>query len=121
MLAICLCAVFSVTAYARYIYSINAYNSLDINGSTATIYSEMSCDDGITRVDVTHVLQKKSGSSYSTVPGTSRSKTYYSGMVEFESNVACSEPGTYRVKTTYKITGPQGPETHTRTSQAVTH
>lgn len=120
MLAVCLCAVLSVTAYARYIYDIHAYNSLDINGDVATMYSEMDCDDEITQVSVTQVLQKKSGSSYSTVPGTSRSKTFYSSMFSFESDVACASAGTYRVKTTYKVTGPQGTETHTKTSAAVT-
>lgn len=120
MLAVCLCVMFSVTAYARYIYSINAYNSLDINGDVATMYSDFDCSDSITQVSVTQVLQKKSGSSYSTVPGTSRSKTFYSSMFSFESNVACTSAGTYRVKTTYKVTGPQGTETHTKTSAAVT-
>lgn len=122
MLAVCLCVALSVTAYAnaRYIYNISTYNSLDINGDVATMYSDFDCSGTVTQVSVTHVLQKKSGSSYSTVPGTSRSKTFYSSVSSFESDVACASPGTYRVKTTYKVTGPQGTETHTKTSASVT-
>lgn len=123
MLAISLCVMLSVTAFAvqaRYIYDINADNGLDITGSMAVMYSDMSGDSDITKVVITHTLQKKSGSSYSNVSGTSRSKTFYNeSMVSFESVVSCTGSGTYRVKTVYSVTGPEGTESHTIYSNSV--
>ena len=56
MLAISLFVIFSVTAFAvqaRYIYDINASNSLSISGGKATMYSDMDGDSSITKVVIT--------------------------------------------------------------------
>ena len=122
MLAISLFVIFSVTAFAvqaRYIYDINASNSLSISGGKATMYSDMDGDSSITKVVITHVLQKKSGSSFTNVAGTSKSQTFYKSSPFKEDTVSCTGSGTYRVKTVYSVTGPEGTESHTIYSNSV--
>lgn len=119
-----LCVCMTVTAYAtcaRYINEISARCDLDISGGEATLYSEMSGDAAITKVVMTHTLQKKSGSSYSNVSGASKTRTFYNDNIPYMSDTFSVTSGTYRVKTTYKVTSPNGTDTHTAYSSAVTY
>lgn len=119
-----LCVCMTVVAYAacaRYINEIETRCVLDISGGTATLYSEMGGDTDITKVVMTHTLQKKSGSSYSDVSGKSKSRTFYNNNTPTMTDTFSVTSGTYRVKTTYKVTSPNGTDTHTAYSTAVTY
>ena len=81
------------------------------------MYSDMAGSSDITKVVITHVLQKKSGSSYKDVAGTSCVGVFYDdSMPSMEDVVDCPGSGTYRVKTTYKVTSPRGTDNHTQYS-----
>lgn len=124
VLVVMLCICMTVTAYAvnaRYINEIDTKCVLDISGGTATLYSEMGGDADITKVVMTHTLQKKSGSSYSNVSGASKTRTFYNDSAPTMTDTFSVTSGTYRVKTTYKVTSPNGTDTHTAYSSAVTY
>ena len=122
VLATALCVCLSVTAYARYINEITARCVLDISGGTATLYSEMVGDTDVTTVVMTHSLQKKSGSSYSDVPGLKKTRTFYNDNAPTMTDTfTVSDSGTYRVKTTYKVTSKKGTDNHTAYSKAVVY
>lgn len=124
VLVVMLCICMTVTAYAvnaRYINEIDTKCILDISGGTATLYSEMGGDAAITKVVMTHTLQKKSGSSYSNVSGASKTRTFYNDSAPTMTDTFSVTSGTYRVKTTYKVTSPNGTDTHTAYSSAVTY
>lgn len=121
IMAMVLCVCFSVTAYARYVNDIDTYSSLSISGGKATLYSEMSGDSNITTVVMTHVLQKKSGSSYTDVSGTTKTRTFSNNnMPTMTDTVTVTDSGTYRIKATYKVTSKNGTDTHTAYSNVVT-
>lgn len=122
VLVVALCVCLSVTAYARYINEIEARCVLDISGGQATLYSEMGGDANITKVVMTHTLQKKSGSSYNNVPGAAKTRTFHNDSAPTMTDTfSVTSSGTYRVKTTYTVTSPNGTDTHTAYSRAVTY
>lgn len=122
--AISICAVFATSAYAvqpRYINDITGSNELTISNGKATMYSEVAGSSDITKVVITHVLQKKNGSSYTDVPNTKATATFYNNSApDMETVVTCKESGTYRVKTNYVVTSPRGTDDHTQYSNTVT-
>lgn len=115
VLAITLCLAFSVTAFARYINDPEFDNILSISGTQATMYSSVTADSSVTKIVITHVLQKDGKD----VAGTSKSQTFYNRSASRQDTVTCSGSGTFRVKTTYKITSPDGTDTHTKYSNTV--
>ncbi len=121
VLAISFCMMFSVNTYAiqlRYINELVAINELVISDGTATIYSEVMCSTDVTKVVMTHVLQKKSGSSYSNVRNTTFTRTFLNNHApDMEDTVSCTGPGTYRLKTTYLVVSPRGSDSHTQYSK----
>lgn len=114
VLAISICFVFSVTAFAQFFYindpEFDSY--LSISNGKATMLSEVTADPSVTKIVITHVLQKDGKD----VPGTSRSQTFYKYYASKQDTVSCSGSGSYQIKTTYKITSPSGTDTHTKYS-----
>lgn len=108
------------TVSPRYATTNTVSGILSISGSTATLKSTVNGKSGTTKITVTHVLQKKSGSRYSDVPGTSVTDTDSGDMMILKSTSSVSKGQTYRVKTTAKITGSGGTDTVTKYSAAVT-
>ena len=115
VLAVTLCLAFSVTAIARYINDPEFDNILSISGTQATMYSSVTADSSVTKIVITHVLQKDGKD----VSGTSKSQTFNKNSASKQDTVTCSGSGTFRVKTTYKITSPDGTDTHTKYSNTV--
>lgn len=115
VLAVTLCLAFSVTAFARYVAEPTLSNYLSISGSQATMYSSVEADPSVTKIVITQVLQKDGKD----VAGTSKSQTFYKSSASKQDTVTCSGSGTFRVKTTYKITSPEGTDTHTKYSNTV--
>lgn len=79
VLAVSFCVVFSANAYAiqlRYINELVAMNEVGISGGKATMYSDVVCSSDVTKVVMTHVLQKKSGSTFSNVRNTTFTRTF---------------------------------------------
>ena len=79
-LAVSLCMAFTINAFAvqpRYINELLTSNELTIKDGKATMYSDLICSSDVTRVVMTHVLQKKNGSSYSDVPYSTFTETFY--------------------------------------------
>lgn len=122
VLVVALCTCLSVTAYARYINEIETRCDLDISGGKATLYSEMVGDASITKVVMTHTLQKKNGSSYTNVPNTTVTRTFHGDSAPYMTDTFdVTSSGTYRVKTTYKVTSPKGTDNHTAYSSVVNY
>lgn len=124
VLAISLVAMLSVTAFAiesRYIGAPDAYSYLSISGEKATMYSEMTGNSQITKIVMTQVLQKDTGSGFKNVSGTTKTKTFYGNSGTMQNTVSCNGSGSYRVKTTYKISTATETETHTGYSNEVDH
>lgn len=123
-LIISICAAFATTAYAvqpRYINDLVISNELTISNGKATMYSDVAGSSDITKVVITHVLQKKNGSSYTDISNTKATATFYNNSApDMETVVTCKESGTYRVKTTYVVTSPRGTDNHTQYSNTVT-
>ena len=115
VLAVTLCLAFSVTAFARYVAEPTLSNYLSISGSQATMYSSVEADPSVTKIVITQVLQKDGKD----VSGTSKSQTFNKNSASKQDTVTCSGSGTFRVKTTYKITSPDGTDTHTEYSNTV--
>ena len=115
VLAVTLCLAFSLTAFARYVAEPTLSNYLSISGSQATMYSSVEADPSVTKIVITQVLQKDGKD----VAGTSKSQTFYKSSASKQDTVTCSGSGTFRVKTTYKITSPEGTDTHTKYSNTV--
>lgn len=115
-LAISICFLFSVTAFAQllYINEPEMNNYLSISGEKATMYSSVTADSSVTKIVITHVLQKDGKD----VPGTSSTQTFYKSNASKQNTVNCTGSGSYQIKTTYKITSPNGTDTHTKYSNA---
>lgn len=124
VLAVSLCMALSINAYAnqfRYINDLSGSNELTITSGKATMYSELFCSSDVTKVVMTHVLQKKSGSSYNDVPYSTFTKTFYNNHAPYmEDTATCTGYGTYRIKTTYVVTSPRGTDRHTHYSATET-
>ena len=114
VLAISICFAYSVTAFAQlfYINDPECYNYLSISGGKATMYSSVTADSSVTKIVITHVLQKDGKD----VPGTTNSQTFYRNYASKQDTVNCTGSGAYQIKTTYKITSPDGTDTHTKYS-----
>lgn len=98
----------------------SVYSTLSISGQSATLLSSADGKNGTTKIVVTQVLQKKSGSRYSDVSGKSWTKTESRKSLRFSNSCTVDKGVTYRVKTTAKITGSKGTDTVTKYSTAVT-
>ncbi|MCI9509503.1 MAG: hypothetical protein HFF10_07155 [Angelakisella sp.] len=124
VLSIALCMTFSVNAYAvqaRFYNDLTGSNELIITNGKATMYSELICAPDVTKIVMTHVLQKQSGTKYNDVPYASFTKTFYNEyIVDMEDIATCTGYGTYRVKTTYVVTSARGTDRHTHYSATET-
>jgi len=123
VLVISIVMALSVTAYAaspRYINKPVMGNSLSISGNTAYMFSEVSANSDVTKIVITHVLQKKVGNGFEDIPSTQKSETFYDYLADKEDSVYCNEAGTYRVKTIFSVTGPKGTDNHTQYSKEKT-
>lgn len=120
LLAISLCLAFSVTAYARYINEIIATSQLTTSNGKAVMYTGLDAAANVTKIEMTQVLQKKNGSSYTNVSGTTVTETFSDCSASMENTVSYAGSGTYRVKTTCKVTSPKGTDNHTEYSNTVT-
>lgn len=95
-------------------------SELTISGQSASLASTVYGKTGTTKIVVTQVLQKKSGSRYSDVSGKSWTKTDSKKSLRVSNSCTVDKGVTYRVKTTAKITGSNGTDTVTKYSTAVT-
>lgn len=82
----------------------------------STVYAT----SNVTKIEMTQVLQKKSGSTYTDVPNTTYKKTVEASVGTFSNTVSFSGSGTYRVKLTCKVTSPNGTDTHYEYSDELT-
>lgn len=94
-------------------------NGIDFSGGDVIAFSEVKASSDTTKIVITHVLQKKSGSSYKNVSGTSVTRTFYDSLADMEDSFPAEDGATYRVKTTCKVTSPKGTDTQTKISKAV--
>lgn len=108
-------------AIARFINELSVSNLVDFSGGEVIEYSEVRAGSYVTRIEVTHVLQKKSGSRYRNVSGTQVTRIFHDNSAEMEDSFEAERGATYRVKTTVRVTGPDGTDTHTRTSKSKTN
>lgn len=124
LLAICFCVMFAVTAYAVTPYYINEINptcELTNPNGKAVMYSSVFAASNVTKLEMSQVLQKKSGSTYTDVPNTASStRTFNKTSGSIEDTVSFSGAGTYRVKLTCKVTSPNGTDTHYEYSNELT-
>lgn len=88
-LAISICFLFSVTAFAQllYINEPEMNNYLSISGGKATMYSSVTADSSVTKIVITHVLQKDGKD----VPGTSSTQTFYKSNASKQNTVNCTD------------------------------
>lgn len=124
LLAVCVCVMFAVTAYAvtpYYINEIKANAQLTNSNGKAVMYSSVYAATNVTKLEMTQVLQKKNGSTYTDVPNTTSStRTFNRTSGSIEDTVSFSGSGTYRVKLTCKVTSPNGTDTHYEYSKDLT-
>lgn len=120
LLAISLCLAFSITAYARYINELVVKSELTTSNGKAVMYSSVEAAADVTQIKITHTLQKKNGTSYTDVSGTTVTRTYSKCGASMEDTVSYTGSGTYRVKMTCKVTSPRGTDNHTEYSNTVT-
>lgn len=107
-------------AAPRYVSNNSVASVLSVSGTNGTMLSSINGKAGTTKIVITHVLQKKSGTQYSDISSTKHSRTYRSDSEDMSDDVALERGQTYRVKTTAKITGSGGTDTVTKYSKAVT-
>ena len=120
LLAVSLCLAFSVTAYARYINELVTTSELTTSDGKAVMYSSVDSAADVTQIKITHNLQKKNGSSYTDVPGTTVTRTFSKCWGSMEDTVSYTGSGTYRVKMVCTVTSPRGTDKHTEYSNTVT-
>lgn len=96
------------------------YSTMSISGRSAGLSSVINGKTGTTKIVITQVLQKKSGSGYNDVSGKKWTKTESSKTATLTNSCTVDKGATYRVKTTAKITGSKGTDTVTKYSTAVT-
>lgn len=66
LLAVCVCVMFAVTAYAvtpYYLNEIKANAQLTNSNGKAAMYSNVYAASNVTKIEMTQVLQKKNGST----------------------------------------------------------
>ena len=87
-------------------------STISHSGTLATLNSKAVGDNSITKVSIKMELQKKSGSSYSTVK--TWSSTTNSSSASMRKTAVVSSKATYRVKTTFTLYSNSGKETITK-------
>ncbi len=91
-------ALVTASVQPRNLYGADPYNELTISGTTATCYSEAQGESVVTRIEMTHYLEKKTLLWWNTVAdwtkqtNTSQTLTITTGRTGLES-------GTYRLRT----------------------
>lgn len=124
LLAVCFCVMFAVTAYAVTPYYINKIDptcELTNPNGKAVMYSSVYAASNVTKLEMSQVLQKKSGSTYVDVPNTTSStRTFNKASGSINDTVSFSGSGTYRVKMTCTVTSPNGTDTHYAYSKDLT-
>ena len=91
----------------RYIYAGFVETNLSISGKTAEVYISLDGNSSAKSVSVTYSLQRKSGSSWSTVKSWSASSNtrYINVQSSYSSLVSGAQ---YRVYATFTVTGKDG-------------
>lgn len=84
------------------------------SGTTASVYANAKVASSISKTTIKMELQKKSGSSYSTVK--TWSSTTNSSSASMRKTAVVSSKATYRVKTTFTLYSNSGKETITKTA-----
>lgn len=133
ILALTSCLCFSAAAMAakpaerapiaapRLVSGNSVQSVLRFSGNTAELYTNVTGKDGTTQIVVTQVLQQKTASGYRDVSGAKWTKTYRSMSSDTDNRFTVRSAGTYRIKATAKITGPNGTDTVTKNSSDVTY
>lgn len=102
----------------QYVYTSRVTSSLIITSKTATCESVVKgYPDKVTKITVTQELQKKDGSTWTSIRG--RGKTVYTFSTSFVQTYSSIDSGTYRVKTIAKVYSGTSYETFTAYSTAV--
>lgn len=118
--AICICS-FSANIYAaktgapavleispRYSYTISTSSDLTTSGKSAACKSSITANFEVTKIVINQYLQKKSDSSWGTVPNGSWTKTVNTFVGSAENTKSSLSSGTYRLKTVFTVTTKTG-------------
>lgn len=110
-------AVTSEAISPRFEYVSNAYSKLSISGNSASVTGYVQKTPAATKIKITTTLlcDGKSVNSWSTPTSTT------SSSATIRKTVTLSKHGSYEVKTTYSVTGPNGTETNTCYSDTVNY
>ena len=102
----------------QYVYTSRITSSLSISSKTATCKSVVNgYPDKVTKITVTQELQKKSGSTWTSIYG--RGKTVFTSNTSYVQTYSSLDSGTYRVKTIAKVYSGTSYETVTAYSSTV--
>ncbi|MDR0949206.1 MAG: hypothetical protein LBM69_06805 [Lachnospiraceae bacterium] len=107
----------AISPFYTYAYTVEA--DLSISGTTATVYVSLDGNSSANSVNVAYSLQKKSGSSWSTVKTWTASSS--GRFLNAQSSYSSLTAGTqYRAYATFTVTGTNG-GTETITDYSATH
>ncbi|MCD7731719.1 MAG: hypothetical protein LUI05_09545 [Oscillospiraceae bacterium] len=121
--ATALVMLFGITAYAaqaRYSYTSAVSSTLSISSGTANCQSVLSGTSAVTHIFATQYLEKKSGTTWTTVSGgTWNDSTSNISLVMTNSKSGLSS-GTYRLRSVFVVYSQANCETVEKTSSEVT-
>ncbi|MBP1547758.1 MAG: hypothetical protein J6A37_14325 [Oscillospiraceae bacterium] len=108
LVAMVLSMVCGITAYAiepRYVYTGSVISSITISDSSSTAYCKGTAkgDSTVTRIEATQYLEKKSGTTWSTVSGCTWSDSSNRNSLTISNSKSNLSSGTYRVRTVFKV------------------
>ncbi len=102
----------------QYVYTNYVTSMLSISSKNATCKSNVNGIPGaVTKITVTQELQKKSGSTWTSIYG--RGKTVFTSNTSYVQTYSSLDSGTYRVKTIAKVYSGTSYETVTAYSSTV--
>ncbi len=82
----------------RYLYAEEINNSLTINGTAATCYSIAKAQPGVTRIVITHYLEKKVSGSWTSIADWTKQTTSDRELTMTTGRTGLAS-GTYRLRT----------------------
>ena len=118
-----LCVFCGITVSAvepRYVYTTSLASYLTISNSKASCISTVSANSTVTKISATQYLQKKNGSSWSTVSNGTWSDSSSCNSLTMSNSKSSLSTGTYRLKTVIKVYSGSDYETITKYSSEKT-
>ena len=123
LVVIVLSLICGITAYAvepRYIYTTSATSTINISSSTAYCKGTARGNSSVTKIEATQYLEKKSGTTWSTVSGCTWSDSASSNSLTISNSKSNLTSGTYRVRTVFKVYSGNNYETVEKISSEAT-